>query len=59
MTRLALVFVVSALLIVSQQEVLTYEDLTTTSWKFYSDAGYLGTLTFSTNGKIAGYSNPN
>ena len=58
MSRLALIFVLSALLVVTQQ-VLTYEDLTTTSWKFYSDAGYLGTLSFTTNGRITGYSNPN
>jgi hypothetical protein len=58
MSRLALVFVLSALLIVTQQ-VLTAEDILTSSWKFYSDAGYLGTITFAANGRITGYSHPN
>ena len=58
MSRLAFIFIVSALLIVTQQ-VLSIEDLTTTSWKFYNDAGYLGTLNFNVNGRITGYNRYN
>lgn len=58
MAPISMIFVLAALVVVSQQ-VLTYSDLTTSTWKFYNDAGYLGTLSFGTNGKIVGYSNPN
>ena len=58
MARLAYVLILSVLLIVTQQ-LLTIEDVTTTSWKFYNDAGYLGTLTFNLDGKITGYNRYN
>lgn len=59
MKSIYVVVILSTLIAAAQAHVLTTEDLITTSWKFYNDAGFIGTMIFNANGKISGYSHPN
>ena len=38
---------------------LTLSDVVDSTWKFYNDAGYIGTMKFDRDGTMSGYQNPN
>ena len=38
---------------------ITVDALVSSTWKFYNDAGFLGTMKLERDGTISGYQNPN
>ena len=38
---------------------ITVDTLTGSTWKFYNDAGFLGTMRLERDGTVSGYQNPN
>ena len=58
--KVTLLFLVLCTLTLAQHHTqLSLDDVVESTWKFYNDAGLLGTMKFERDGTISGYINPN
>ena len=57
--KVTILFLVLCKLTLAADNELTLENVLDSTWKFYNDAGFLGTMKFERDGTISGYQNPN